>query len=139
MRSAQYSIGLSYSSHVFFLWDSLYGVGSERSETLDAQSTGQFGYTFPVPTCPAYSLDTRMLGVTLDSVHEVNRSNRPFPARIGSKLVIVYLMALLPPHTKHKFRLVYGGLKNDVGMMFEGFHNLYGTQPPVKTTSTSGS
>ena len=67
-----------------------------------------------------------------DLVHEVNRSNRPFPARIGSKLVIVYLMALLPPHTKHKFRLVYGGLMNDVGMMFEGFHNLYDTQPPVK-------
>ena len=79
-----------------------------------------------------------------DSVHEVNRSNRPFPARIGSKLVIVYLMALPSPHTlrvhtKHKFRLVYGGLMNDVGMMFEVFHNLYDTQPPVKTASTSGS
>ena len=70
---------------------------------------------------------------------EVNRSNRSFPFRIGSKLVIVYLMALLPPHTKHKFRLVYGGLMNDVEMMFEGFHNLYGTQPPVKTASTSES
>ena len=28
----------------------------------------------------------------------------------------MYLMALLPPHTKHKFRLVYGGLMNYVGM-----------------------
>jgi len=74
-----------------------------------------------------------------DSVHDVNAENRPFSARIGSQLVIVYLMALLPPHTKHKFRLVYGGLMNDVEMMFEGFHNLYGTQPPVKTASTSGS
>ena len=74
-----------------------------------------------------------------DSVHDVNAQNRPFPARIGSQLVLVHLMALLPPHTKHKSRLVYGGLGNNVGMMFEGFHNLYGTQPPVKTVSTSGS
>ena len=57
--------------------------------------------------------------VRIDSVHEVNRSNRPFPARIGSKLVIVYLMALLPPHTKHKFRLAYGGLGNNARIMFE--------------------
>ena len=74
-----------------------------------------------------------------DSVHDINAQNRSFSARIGSKLVIVYLMALLPPHTKHKFRLVYSGLMNDVRMMFEGFYNLYGTQSPVKTASTSGS
>ena len=74
-----------------------------------------------------------------DSFHEVSRSNHDFPARIGLLLVLVHLMALRPPHTKHKSKLVYCGVMNNVGMMFEGFHNLYGTQPPAKTASTSGS
>ena len=54
VRSAQYSIGLSYSSHVFFLWDSLYGVGSERNETLDVHSTGQFARLLTVDVMCVY-------------------------------------------------------------------------------------
>ena len=34
---------------------------------------------------------------TIDSVHDVNVQNRPFPARIGSLLVLVHSMALLAP------------------------------------------
>ena len=76
---------------------------------------------------------------TGDSIHDVNARNRSFSVRIGPLLVLVHLISLLPPHTKHKSRLIYSGLGKNVGMMLEGFHNLYGTQPPVKTASTSGS
>ena len=81
-----------------------------------------------------------MVRVTHQFWRDINAQNRYFPARIGSLLVLVHLMALLPPHNEHKSRLAYSGLGNNVGICLKVSTILcYGTHSPVKTASTSES